>query len=269
MGQVSGKVAIVTGAASGIGRASALVLAREGAAVVATDIDRDGLASLEREIRDGGGKVLTLEHDVVDEDRWIAVVADAEQTFCGLHILVNNAGIGIAGPVWEMTLADWRRQNAINLDGVFLGTKHAIPAMRRAGSGSIIIISSVAGLKGAPGLAGYCATKGGVRLFAKAVAGECARAGDRIRVNSIHPGVIETAIWNKVSSGADSLAGAGQVGAVVANRIDPAILAQAIVPGGVLGQPTDIANAVLFLASDAAAYVSGAELAVDHAQSAI
>lgn len=264
MGQVAGKVAIVTGAASGIGRASAALLAKEGAAVVATDIDTEGLASLAVEVKAAGGRMLTLVQDVTDEGRWIEVVAETEKSFGALHILLNNAGIGIAGPVWDMTLADWRRQNAINLDGVFLGTKHAIPAMRRAGSGSIVIISSVAGLRGAPGLAGYCATKGGVRLFAKAVAGECARAGDKIRVNSIHPGVIETAIWNKVSGGADSIGGAPG-----ANRIDPNVLAQAIVPGGVLGVPTDIANAVLFLASDASSYVSGAELAVDHALSAV
>ena len=140
----------------------------------------------------------------------------------------------------EMTLDDCRRQTAVNLDGVFLSVKYAVPAMRRAGGGSIIIMSSVAGLRGSAGLAGYCATKGGVRLFAKAVAMECAAVDDRIRINTVHPGVIDTPIWTKLPVSAGSNA-----------PIDPDEVARAGVPLGRTGQAQDIANGVLFLASDA------------------
>jgi NAD(P)-dependent dehydrogenase (short-subunit alcohol dehydrogenase family) len=153
---------------------------------------------------------------------------------------VADAGIGILCRAIEMSLADWRRQTAVNLDGVFLSVKYAVPAMRRAGGGSIIIMSSVAGLRGSAGLAGYCATKGGVRLFAKAVAMECAAVDDRIRINTVHPGVIDTPIWTKLPVSAGSNA-----------PIDPNEVARAGVPLGRAGQAQDIANGVLFLASDA------------------
>ena len=153
-----------------------------------------------------------------------------------------------------MSLADWRRQQAINLDGVFLSVKHAIPAMRRSGGGSIILMSSVAGLRGSPGLAAYCATKGGVRLLAKAAALEV--AGDNIRVNSVHPGIIDTPIWGKMIRRARE-----------GNRrnapIDPHERASLAVPLGVVGQAQDIADGVLFLASDAAHYMTGSELVID------
>jgi NAD(P)-dependent dehydrogenase (short-subunit alcohol dehydrogenase family) len=142
------------------------------------------------------------------------------------------------------TLADWRRQTAVNLDGVFLSVKYAVPAMRRAGGGSIIITSSVAGLCGSAGLAGYCATKGGVRLFAKAVAMECAAEGDGIRINTVHPGVIDTPIWTKLSSSAGRN-----------TPIDPNEVSKSGVPLGRVGQAQDIANGVLFLASDASSYI--------------
>jgi NAD(P)-dependent dehydrogenase (short-subunit alcohol dehydrogenase family) len=128
------------------------------------------------------------------------VIEATERRFGPLNVMMANAGIGILCKAIEMSLADWRRQTAINLDGVFLSVKYAVPAMRRAGGGSIIITSSVAGLRGSAGLAGYCATKGGVRLFAKAVAMECAAEGDGIRINTVHPGVIDTPIWTKISS---------------------------------------------------------------------
>jgi NAD(P)-dependent dehydrogenase (short-subunit alcohol dehydrogenase family) len=155
-----------------------------------------------------------------------------------------------------MTLADWRRQTAINLDGVFLSVKYAIPAMRRSGGGSIVMISSVAGLRGSPGLAGYCATKGGVRLFAKAVAMECAQAGDKIRVNSVHPGIIDTPIWGKIPAGATANRGTNAA-------IDPHERATVVVPMGVAGSAEDIANGVLFLCSDASSHMTGSELVID------
>lgn len=259
MGRVSGKVALVTGGASGIGRACCEVLAREGARVAVTDIDE----AQGREVADGikrnGGEAAFYRHDVTNEDEWISVVQQVEDDLGPLNILVNNAGIGIAGPIWEFSLADWRKQNAINLDGVFLGTKHGILSMRKAGSGSIIMISSLAGMEGAPFLAGYCATKGGVRLFAKAVALECARSSDNIRVNSVHPGVIDTPIWTKFPEDDQGPYARLRKG----NQVDPNEIARRTTPMRRAGKPEEIANGVLFLASDESSFMTGAELVID------
>jgi NAD(P)-dependent dehydrogenase (short-subunit alcohol dehydrogenase family) len=252
MAQLEGKVAIVTGGASGIGAASAAALAREGANVVVTDLDEAGGRAVVDKIGNAGGEALFLHQDVTLEERWPAIIEAAEQRFGRLDVMVANAGIGILCKAVEMSLADWRRQTAVNLDGVFLSVKYAVPAMRRAGGGSIIIMSSVAGLRGSAGLAGYCATKGGVRLFAKAVAMECAAAGDGIRVNTVHPGVIDTPIWTKLPASAGNNA-----------PIDPNDVARAGVPLGKAGQAQDIANGVLFLASDASNYMTGSELVID------
>jgi NAD(P)-dependent dehydrogenase (short-subunit alcohol dehydrogenase family) len=252
MGQVQGKVAIVTGGASGIGAACAATLAREGARVLLTDLDDARGEALADRIRAEGGEAHYRHQDVTDEARWPEVIAEAERRFGRLDIMVANAGIGIIVQTEEMSLADWRRQMAVNVDGVFLAVKHAIPAMRRAGGGSIILMSSVAGLRGSAGLAGYSATKGAVRLFAKSVALECAR--DRIRVNSVHPGIIETPIWEKLPAG---LSGGRNA------PIDAQALAAAGVPMGQPGQAQDIADGVLFLASDASRHMTGAELVID------
>jgi NAD(P)-dependent dehydrogenase (short-subunit alcohol dehydrogenase family) len=204
------------------------------------------------EIGSAGGEAVYLPQDVSFEESWPGVIEATEGRFGRLDVIVANAGIGIMCKAVEMSLADWRRQTAVNLDGVFLSVKYAVPAMRRAGGGSIIITSSVAGLRGSAGLAGYCATKGGVRLFAKAVAMECAAEGDGIRVNTVHPGVIDTPIWTKLS---------GSTGRNT--PIDPNEVAKAGVPLGRVGQAQDIANGVLFLASDASNYMTGAELVID------
>jgi NAD(P)-dependent dehydrogenase (short-subunit alcohol dehydrogenase family) len=255
-GQVAGKVALVTGGASGIGEACSLTLAREGASVVVTDVDVNRGKALVETIAASGGKAIFVQQDVTSEARWPEVIAATEKAFGGLHILVANAGIGIMVPIIEMTLADWQRQNAINLDGVFLSVKYGIPAMRRAGhGGSIIMMSSIAGLRGSAGLAGYSATKGGVRLFAKSVALECAVAKDGIRVNSVHPGVIETPIWTKIPTGAT---GAGNNA-----PIDPRARSLWMIPLGELGTAQDIADGVLFLASDASKHMTGSELVID------
>jgi NAD(P)-dependent dehydrogenase (short-subunit alcohol dehydrogenase family) len=251
--RIDGKVAIVTGAASGIGAACAKTLAKAGATVIATDIDRAGGEAVTSEIGAAGGTALFLDQDVTDEYRWPQIVEATETRFGRLDIIVANAGIGLMVPIADMTLADWRRQQAVNLDGVFLSVKHAIPAMRRAGGGSIVIMSSVAGLRGSAGLAAYCATKGGVRFFAKAVALE--HAQDNIRVNSVHPGIIDTPIWTKM----DDVANGPRHNA----PIDPHERAAHAVPLGTAGDPQDIADGVLFLASDASRYMTGSELVID------
>src|SRR5438105_1784691 len=202
MGQVDGKIALVTGGASGIGEACVETLAREGAAVVISDIDDVRGNDLASAITSAGNTAIYLRHDVTDEARWQEVVAEIERHYGRLDILVANAGIGImVRSIVEMSLTDWRRQTAVNLDGVFLSVKYGLPLLRRSGGGSIIMTSSIAGLRGSATLAGYCATKGGVRLFAKAVAMECASRGDGIRVNTVHPGIIDTPIWEKIRPG--------------------------------------------------------------------
>ncbi|HVN00908.1 MAG TPA: glucose 1-dehydrogenase [Caulobacteraceae bacterium] len=256
MGKVEGKVALVTGGASGIGAGCAERLAQEGATVVITDVQDAKGAELVATIKKAGGKARYLHHDVTREDEWQTVVADVEKAEGRLDILVNNAGIGIGCPsITMMSLDDWRRQQAVNVEGVFLGIKHSLPLMRKAGhGGSIVNMSSVAGLKGSPILAAYCATKGAVRLFTKAIAMECANFKDGIRVNSVHPGIIETPIWL-------SIAGMGEPGSNAPPDLD-AMSTQAV-PLGVKGVPQDIANGVLWLASDESRYVTGAELVID------
>jgi NAD(P)-dependent dehydrogenase (short-subunit alcohol dehydrogenase family) len=254
-GQVEGKVALVTGGARGIGAACARTLAREGARIALSDINDAEGEAVAGEIRKAGGQAFYLHQDVTVESRWPEVVAEIERRHGRLDVVVANAGIAIRVLLVDMTLADWRRQQAINLDGVFLSVKHAIPAMRRAGGGSIVVMSSVAGLRGSPGLAGYCATKGGVRLLAKAAAAECALAGDNIRVNSVHPGIIDTQIW----AGMDAGAGPERRNAPT----DVHELARMAVPMARAGDAQDIANGVLFLASDASRYMTGAELVID------
>lgn len=257
MGRVEGKVALVTGGASGIGRACAERLAAEGAAVVITDLQDEMGQGTAEAICAAGGKAEYLSHDVTSESAWIEVIAEIGRRLGRLDVLVNNAGIGLGGSILDFSLADFRRQTAVNLEGVFLGMKHAIPLMRRGGGGSIVNMSSVAGLKGSPSLAGYCATKGGVRLMTKAVAMECANAKDGVRLNSVHPGIIETPIW-------DTIVGTGEPGSNALPRSDTLDqMSTAAVPLGVKGLPVDIAHGVLWLASDESRYVTGAELVID------
>jgi len=260
-GRVQGKIACVTGAANGIGRCTALMHAREGATVVATDLVHERGEGLVAEIERTGGRATFLRHDVTNEDAWRSVVAEIAALHGRLDVLVNNAGIGLSSPVVDMSLADWRRQTAVNLDGVFLGVKHALPLMRRSGGGSIVNVSSIAGIKASPNVSGYCATKGAVRLFTKSVALECAAAKDGVRVNSIHPGIVETAIW-------DSLIGTSGDGDNARPRgptLD-ALTARAV-PLGRKGRPEEIAAGILWLASDESSYVTGTELVIDGARS--
>lgn len=257
--RLTGRAAIVTGAASGIGRAAAQALAAEGCALLLTDIDTEGGAETLKLLDE---RAHFQRHDVADEPQWEAVVATALERFGRLDILVNNAGIAIGTLVTEMSLDAWNRQLAVNLTGVFLGCKHAIPAMRAGGrGGSIINISSVAGLQGAAGLAGYSATKGGVRLFSKAVAKECAAEG--IRCNSVHPGIIDTPIWTKMNEGGIPATAETFRSSPGANSLSADLIAASGAPMGKAGHPTDIANGIVFLASDDSRYMTGSELVID------
>jgi NAD(P)-dependent dehydrogenase (short-subunit alcohol dehydrogenase family) len=261
MSDMHGKVALVTGAASGIGKATAMALAKAGAKLIIADIDQDGGLAAANAVVAQGGTARFESLDVTDEQAWNETVGLVERREGGLQILVNNAAICIATPLADMSFASWKRQMAINLDSVFLGTRAAIPLMARGGGGSIVNISSLAGLKGLANLAGYCATKGGVRLFTKAVALECAQARNGVRVNSIHPGGIETPIWAKLTNdgimpdlGDNALA--DRMAAIRATT-------EAATPIGFTGQPEDIAAGVLYLCSAGARFVTGSELVID------
>jgi NAD(P)-dependent dehydrogenase (short-subunit alcohol dehydrogenase family) len=265
-GRVDGKVAIVTGGAAGIGRAAAELLAAEGASVVVTDIDTREGEIVVKGITANGGTAIFRKQNVVDEPLWNAIVSETVETYGKLDILVNNAGIATGGPITEMTLESWRNLMEVNVDSVFLGTKHSIPAMTASGGGSIINISSVAGIKGAPGLTAYNATKGAVRLFTKGVARECAAGQTGIRVNSVHPGIIDTAIWGKMSATMAESAEGSILDAATDGANAPDVEAIAVgmqVPMGHSGKPAEIAEGILFLASDASSHMTGSELVID------
>jgi NAD(P)-dependent dehydrogenase (short-subunit alcohol dehydrogenase family) len=261
MNRLENKIAIVTGGASGIGRAIAVALAAEGATVLVGDVDEPGSLETCRLIENAGGKAHFWPLDVSSEDDWKRLAAMTAEKFRSLHILVNNAAICISRPLLEMSFDNWRRQMAINLDGLFLGTKATLPLMAESGGGSIVNLSSVAGLRGVPGMSGYCASKGGVRMFTKAVALECAQARNDIRVNSVHPGSIETPIWLKLGNdGALPGADARRNADVMA---DIRAAGAAATPVGRSGTPQDVAAGVIYLVSDAARFVTGTELVID------
>lgn len=234
-----------------MGRASALLLAREGAAVVVCDVQLEQGQVVAEEIAAAGGRAIFVPLDVRSDSAWQAAIAQTLEAFGALHILVNNAGIGSPfGSVEDLTLNDWHTMMAVNADGVFLGTKYGIEAMKAGGAGgSIVNFSSTMGIVGSPTTAAYVASKGAVRSFTKSAALHCAKQGYRIRVNSVHPGWIKT----PMSAGAlDALQTNGQ-----GNK------ALQTTPLGRLGEPEDIAYGVLYLASDESSFMTGAELVID------
>ena len=249
MGRVDDKVALITGGASGIGRATAELMAREDAMVVLTDVQDEAGADVAAAIADAGGMVAYHHHDVTDEAAWIKIIEEVRAEYGRLDILVNNAGIsGASGvPVEEIALESWRGTMSVNLDGVFLGVKHGVAAMTEGG-GSIINTSSILGFVGLPFTSAYSASKGGVRLLSKAVAMECAARGLKIRVNSVHPGFIDT----PMVGGAIQKGGPERREAILSSQ-----------PTGEMGRPEDIAEGILYLASDAAKFVTGSELVID------
>ena len=267
MGRLTGKTAIVTGAASGIGRATAEALSREGAAVYATDLDGEGATRCAAAITENGRRAMAAHQDVLDEVRWNTVMEEAA-ALGDVSVLVNNAGIALGGALIDFSLEDWRTQMAVNLDSVFLGTRAAVRAMKDTGGGSIINLSSVAGLRGASGLGAYCASKGGVRLFTKSAAVECGQMGYNIRVNSVHPGIIDTPIWGKnitgvMSSSPDPEAMREGLFAPGGNAINAQALGAASAVLGRPGTADEVAEVIVFLASDDSRYCTGQEFVVD------
>ncbi len=261
---LAGKVALVTGGARGLGAASALGLAREGASVVVSDLRADEGQVVVDAILNEGGKAVFIAHDVTKEDQWEAAVAKAEEEFGALHILVNNAGVAPAGEyIEDLKLEDYKRVTEIDMDSVFLGCKHGIRTIKKyttkeAADGAIINISSVMGIVGFPRNADYNAAKGGVRIMTKVAALECAELGYGIRVNSIHPGFIDTAlVRDAVEEGTkrpDAIFQSSN------EMIDMLVMAH---PLGKLGDPRDIGDAVVFLASNRSGFMTGSELVVD------
>lgn len=259
MNELTGRVALVTGGARGLGAAAAKALAAEGAKVVVSDVSDGG----ETAAAIGGAYV---KHDVTSEEDWVAAVAFAQEAFGGLDILVNNAGIFWMKPLAMETLESFRRMQQVNVEGVFLGLKHAIPAIAARGShwdggGSVINLSSVAGIVGGPLTLAYNASKGAVRLMTKAAALECARNGHKVRVNSVHPGIIDTPMMSEAAEVMSKTTGEG--GNAIRDRF------ASFHPLGRMGRDTDIANAVAFLASDKAAFMTGSELVVDGGMTAM
>jgi 3(or 17)beta-hydroxysteroid dehydrogenase len=246
MHRLDGKIALVTGGASGIGRGTAKRLAAEGAVVAIADRDEVGGAAIAAEL---GGRHAFFALDVTDEQAWQRVVGEVVARFGRLDVLVNAAGIAKFDDIERTSLADYRTVNAVNSEGTFLGCRAAVGAMKAHG-GAIINLSSVAGLIGVPDLAGYCASKGAVRLLTKSVALHCAKQGYRVRCNSLHPSFIDTPMVDAMAAALGDAAAA------------KAQLARAA-PLGRLGHVDDVTAAILYLASDEGAFVTGAELAID------
>lgn len=252
-GRVAGKAALITGAAGGLGQAMARMMAREGAKVALTDLNLEGVQALADEINAAHpGAAVAFAHDVTDEAHWVSVVEQAVAAMGGLSVLVNNAGIG-GSLVWaeQDTLENWRKVQAVNLESVMLGCKHALPHLRASGAGSIVNISSVAGLAAAPGMGAYNATKAAVWMYTKTVALEAAKAGWNVRCNSVHPVFIRTPILDPfvAMSGGDEAAAHEK-------------LARGI-PLKRIGEPDDVAYCVLYLASDESKFLTGAEFKID------
>jgi NAD(P)-dependent dehydrogenase (short-subunit alcohol dehydrogenase family) len=244
MERLEGRVALVTGAASGIGKATARRLTDEGAAVLLTDVNESLGATTTEELRAAGARVDFLRHDVTSETEWEAAVAKAVEEFGGLDIVVNNAGMGDLATIEETSLEEWQRTIAIDQTGVFLGMKTAAPHLKASGHGSVVNISSIFGTSGGFGTSpAYHAAKGAVRTLTKNIALHWATEG--VRVNSVHPGFVRTPILDQ------------------ARETDVWDAMIAMTPMGRLGEPHEIAAAVAYLASDDASFVTGLELYVD------
>jgi 3(or 17)beta-hydroxysteroid dehydrogenase len=250
-GRLEHKIALITGAASGLGAATAKRFAEEGAHVYVTDLALDTSQLIVDEITAAGGSATARVQDVTDEADWDVLMGEIIAAHSQLDILVNNAGIAITGTVEDATLDDWRKTQAVNLDAVFMGTRAAVKTMKGHG-GSIINMSSIEGIIGDTMTAAYNASKGGVRIFTKSAALHCAAENYNIRVNSVHPGYILTPMVENGIGGMSE-----EVQAEVTERLMREI------PLKAMGEPLDIANGCLFLASDESKYMTGSELVID------
>jgi len=242
MGRLTGKVAIITGAANGMGASEAKLFAQEGAKVVATDINDNVLNEVIKEIKENGGDAIGLKHNVTSEDEWKQVIQEAVTHYGKIDVLVNNAGVSSPKTIAQMEMDEWNKVMDINLNGCVIGMKYVIPEMQKAGGGSLINISSIGGIVGMAGSSPYTAAKGALRSLSKSAAVEYGK--DKIRVNSVHPGIIETPMT------ADSFE-------------DATPYYQTFTQLPYFGNPEDVAYGVLFLASDESRFMTGAELVID------
>ncbi|GGB53252.1 2,5-dichloro-2,5-cyclohexadiene-1,4-diol dehydrogenase [Lentibacillus populi] len=240
--RLENKVVIITGAASGQGKAEALLFSKHGAKVVISDINEDALYETETEIKNQGGEVISVKHNISLEEEWENVIAITEDRFGILDILINNAGILSRKGLQSTSLEEFNQIQTVNTQGTFLGMKYAAPLMEKSGGGSIVNISSIYGLVGSEGSISYHASKGAIRLMTKSAAVQLSK--DFIRVNSIHPGVIETPMSNTIAT---------SDGHPLESKF----------PWPKLGQPEDIAYGALYLASDESKFVTGSELVID------
>jgi NAD(P)-dependent dehydrogenase (short-subunit alcohol dehydrogenase family) len=256
-GRVAGKKAFITGGAQGLGAAAAKKLAAEGAKVALADINLPGAQAVAKEINaaHGAGTAFAYALDVTKEDQWIAALAKADADMGGISVLVNNAGISRGGNIEELSLEDWKLVMSVNVDSVFLGTKHALKYLRQNQPGSIINTSSIAGLIAAHNSPVYNASKAAVWLLSKGIALHCAKQKLDVRSNSIHPTFIDTPILNPLRQAF----GKEEAEAKLARQI----------PLGRIGEPDDVANAILYLASDESRFVTGAEIKIDGGISAM
>jgi len=257
MGRVSGKKAFVTGGAQGLGAAISFMLAREGAKVTVTDINGAGAEETAAKINAecGADTAFAFHHDVTDEARWQEVLQAGHDKMGGLNILVNNAGIGTIGSVEDETYDAFKKVQAVDVESIFLGCKYAFPLMRDHGLGSIVNISSIAGIIASHNYVSYNAAKAAVRHMSKSIALHGAKTGGKIRCNSVHPTFINTPILDGVKQMFDEEEGLAKLARQV--------------PLGKVGEPDDIAYAVLYLASDESKFVTGSELKVDGGISAM
>ncbi len=248
-GRVAGKVALVTGAAMGLGEADARALAAEGAQVVLTDIDREAGQAVADDI--GGA----FKHqDVSDEARWREIIDEIRNEYGALHVLVNNAGIVIGGTVESQTYAQYRKQVEVMADSTFLGSKYAIPLMAASGGGSIINMASVVSKLAYSGTVGYAAAKGAIEGMTRSIAAHCLESGYRIRCNSIHPGVIDTPMVRNL---------ARLVAEAASENPEPSDVPDPTAQVGVVGHPRNVADLVVFLASDESSFITAQEFVVD------
>jgi 3(or 17)beta-hydroxysteroid dehydrogenase len=242
---VAGKIALVTGGGQGLGKADCVALAREGATVVVTDVAREPAAAVAGAI---GGDAVAFQLDVASEADWLSVMAEVDQRFGRLDVLVNNAGVVVVADLEETTLEQFRWVNAIMNEGVFLGCKHALPLLRKSRAASIVNMSSTGALLGYPAFLAYSAAKGAVRSLTKSVAMMCQDKRYPIRCNSVHPGMIET----PMVQGATGRPGVEQP------------VPEGVLPAGAIGHPHDVAALIVYLASDESRFLTGAEIVIDN-----